>query len=146
MIAAALATASLATASLALAHLAHPAVLANIALDPGGILAWVIAGLLAGWLAGLLVRGRGFGCIGDIAIGLLGAFVGAFLLSFVPITITGISGFVETLVVAFLGALALVALGRLIGGPRRTHHSRPRYPNPRYYNPYQPPRGPYGQP
>ncbi len=108
--------ASLAASSRALAHLA---ILANIALDPGGILAWILAGLLAGWLAGLVVRGRGFGCFGNIALGLVGAFVGAFILSLLPITVSGVSGFVETLIVAFLGALALVALGRLIGGPRR---------------------------
>src|SRR5579864_7313795 len=108
--------ASLAVSSRALAHLGT---LTNIALDPGGILDWILAGLLAGWLAGLLVRGRGFGCLGNIAIGLVGAFVGAFLLSLLPITISGVPGFVETFIVAFLGALALVALGRLIGGPRR---------------------------
>ncbi|HEX6818464.1 MAG TPA: GlsB/YeaQ/YmgE family stress response membrane protein [Ktedonobacterales bacterium] len=109
--------------------------LGNIALDPGSVLAWIIAGFLAGWLAGLVVRGRGFGCLGNILLGLVGAFVGEFLLSLLPITIaSGVSGFVETLIVAFLGALVLVALGRLIGGSRR-----PRYPAP-------PPRGPYTQP
>lgn len=109
--------------------------LSNITLDPGSILAWIIAGFLAGWLAGLVVRGRGFGCLGNIVLGLVGAFVGEFILSLLPITIaTGIPGFVETLLVALLGALILVAIGRLIGGARR-----PRYPAP-------PPRGPYGQP
>lgn len=109
--------------------------LGNITLDPGSILAWVIAGFLAGWLAGLVVRGRGFGCLGNVVLGLVGAFVGEFILSLLPVTIaTGIPGFVETLLVALLGALVLVAIGRLIGGSRG-----PRYPAP---PPYQPPRGP----
>lgn len=129
--------ASLATSSRALVSFA------NIALDPGGILEWIVAGLLAGWLAGLLVRGHGFGCLGDIAVGLLGAFIGAFVLSFLPITITGISGFVETFIVAFVGAFLLVAVGRLLGGSRRPRRQRPLPPR---YNPYYPPRGPYGQP
>src|SRR5579884_2642198 len=129
-------TASLATAFDGHAHLAN---LANIALDPGGIFEWIVAGLLAGWLAGLLVRGRGFGCLGDIAIGLLGAFIGAFVLSFLPITISGISGFVETFIVAFLGAFLLVALGRMIGGSRRPRRQSPPPPPP--YNPYYPPHG-----
>lgn len=90
----------------------------GIALNPGSVLAWLIAGLLAGWLAGLVVHGRGFGCLGNILLGLVGAFVGEFVLSFLPISISGISGFIETLIVAFIGALLLVAIGRLIGGSR----------------------------
>lgn len=109
----------------------------NIALDPGGILAWILAGLLAGWLAGLVVRGRGFGCLGNTLLGLVGAFVGAFILSLLPVSVAGISGFIETLVVAFLGALLVVAIGRFIGGSWRAGRAvrPPRYP---------PPRGPYG--
>lgn len=115
-------------------------ILGNIALDPGGILAWILAGLLAGWLAGLVVRGRGFGCLGNILLGLIGAFVGAFVLSLLPVSVAGFSGFIETLVVAFLGALLVVAIGRFIGGSWRAGHAMraPRYPPPR--DPY----GPYG--
>lgn len=105
----------------------------DVALEPGGILAWVIAGLIAGWLAGLVVRGRGFGCLGDIVLGLIGAFIGAFILGLLPIPLPGALGFFDTLVVAFLGAVLLAAIGRLIGGSRRTsrydRYTRYEWPN-----------------
>ena len=44
---------------------------------PGGIIAWLIVGLIAGWLAGLFMRGRGYGMVWDIILGLIGAFVAA---------------------------------------------------------------------
>jgi uncharacterized membrane protein YeaQ/YmgE (transglycosylase-associated protein family) len=108
----------------------------NIALDPGGILKWILAGLLAGWLAGLVVRGRGFGCLGDILLGLVGAFIGAFILGLLPVPISGVFGFFETLVVAFLGALLLAAIGRMIGGARHsaryTRYTHYEWPNRTY--------------
>lgn len=93
----------------------------EISLIPGGIVAWIIAGLIAGWLAGLLVRGRGFGCLGDIVLGIIGAFVGAFVISFLPLNIGREYHFIGTVIVAFIGALMLAAIGRLIGGPRRSY-------------------------
>jgi uncharacterized membrane protein YeaQ/YmgE (transglycosylase-associated protein family) len=91
----------------------------QLTLDPGSLLAWGVAALLAGWLAGKLVRGHGFGCLGDILLGVVGAIVGLVILSVVPLHIEGTQGFFGTLVVAFLGALVLAAVGRLIGGGRR---------------------------
>jgi uncharacterized membrane protein YeaQ/YmgE (transglycosylase-associated protein family) len=91
----------------------------RLTLDPGGIVLWILASLLAGWLAGKIVRGQGYGCLGDILLGLLGAFVGVFVLSFVPLPISGTLAFWGTVLVAFLGALILAAIGRLIGGRRR---------------------------
>lgn len=92
-----------------------------ITLDPGGVIAWIIAGLLAGWLAGLLVHGRGFGCLGDIILGLLGAFIGEFIVSLLPFNwnLSGQYGFIGTIVIALVGAFILAALGRLIGGGSR---------------------------
>jgi len=46
---------------------------------PNGIIAWLFLGLLAGWLAGKLSRGRGFGCITDIVLGLIGSVVGGWV-------------------------------------------------------------------
>ena len=96
----------------------------GLALNPGGCLGWVAAGLIAGWLAGLATRGHGFGCLGDIVLGLVGAFIGLLLLGVYDsithtIAFSGQFGFVGTTAVAFLGALILAALGRLIGGGRR---------------------------
>ncbi len=91
----------------------------RLTLDPGSIVLWILASLLAGWLAGKLVRGHGYGCLGDILLGLLGAFVGLFVLSFVPLPISGTLAFWGTVLVAFIGALILAAIGRIIGGRRR---------------------------
>ena len=88
-------------------------------LTPGGWIAWVVAGLVAGWLAGVIVRGRGFGCLGDIVLGIVGALIGGFVVSLLPLHLGGNYGFWGTVVIAFLGALILAALGRLIGGSGR---------------------------
>lgn len=88
----------------------------SITLDPGNWLAWVVAGLIAGWLAGLLVRGHGFGCLGNIVLGLVGAFIGGVIVSLIPLDLPAVYHFWGTVVVAFLGALLLTAIGRLIGG------------------------------
>ena len=85
-----------------------------------GCLEWAIAGLIGGWLAGLIVRGRGYGCIGDMLLGIAGAFVASFLLQiFAPDLINDqVFRFTGTAVMAFLGALLLAFLGRLISGAR----------------------------
>lgn len=43
-----------------------------------GILAWIIVGLIAGWLAGAVMKGRGYGILGDMLLGIVGAVVGGF--------------------------------------------------------------------
>jgi uncharacterized membrane protein YeaQ/YmgE (transglycosylase-associated protein family) len=91
----------------------------SLSLQPGSVVGWVLAALLAGWLAGVVVRGRGFGCLGDVVLGLIGAVVGLWILSAVPVPVTGTLGFFGTLIVAFVGALVLAAIARLIGGGRR---------------------------
>lgn len=95
-----------------------------VGLAPGGWLAWVVAGLLAGWLAGLLVRGRGFGCLGDIVLGIVGALVGGFVVSLLPLNLNGVYGFWGTVIIAFFGALILALIGRLIGGSGRKRSRR----------------------
>lgn len=105
-------------------YLLDQTTLNSVTLDPGNVLAWVVAGLIAGWLAGLLVHGRGFGCLGDIVLGVLGAFVGAFTLSVVPLpfALSSQYHFAGTVVIAFFGALILAAIGRLIGGPGKRRY------------------------
>lgn len=88
-------------------------------LDPGGCISWAVASLVAGWLAGTLVRGRGFGCLGDIMLGLVGGFVGVFVLTLLQVNLPGTLHFWGTLGVAFLGALILALIGRLLGGSSR---------------------------
>jgi uncharacterized membrane protein YeaQ/YmgE (transglycosylase-associated protein family) len=90
----------------------------SLSLAPGSIVGWLFAALLAGWLAGVVVRGRGFGCLGDVLLGLIGAVVGLWIVSVLPVPVTGTLGFFGTLVVAFVGALLLAAIGRVLGGSR----------------------------
>jgi uncharacterized membrane protein YeaQ/YmgE (transglycosylase-associated protein family) len=99
-------------------------------LYPGGLIAWILAGLIAGWLAGLLVRGQGYGCLGDIALGLVGAFIGGIIVALLPIPLPTTQHFIGTTIIAFIGAFILAGLGRLIGGGSRSRG--PRYPRSRY--------------
>jgi len=86
-------------------------------LSPGGIIAWLLVGLIAGWAAGKVSRGRGFGLIGDLVVGLIGALIGGIVAG---IFIHGSVGFIGSIIVAFLGALLLLALVRLLSGRRNT--------------------------
>ncbi len=82
-----------------------------------GILTWIIVGLIAGWLAGLVVKGSGYGALGDILLGIIGAVVGGFLAAAIFGVANPISGFnMTTLVVAFIGAVVLVAIVRALPG------------------------------
>jgi uncharacterized membrane protein YeaQ/YmgE (transglycosylase-associated protein family) len=84
-----------------------------------GILAWIIVGLIAGWLAGELMRGSGFGLLGNIIVGIIGALLGGFLataLFNIPDPISGLD--ITTIIVAFLGSVVLLALLRLLRGAR----------------------------
>ncbi|MBI3967728.1 MAG: GlsB/YeaQ/YmgE family stress response membrane protein [Chloroflexi bacterium] len=81
---------------------------------PGGILAWLVVGLIAGFLAGQVMKGGGYGIIGDIVVGIIGALVGGFLVSFF---VAGSVGFVGSIIVAFIGAVVFIAIVRAIPGP-----------------------------
>ena len=70
-----------------------------------GILAWIVVGLIAGWLASQVMRGGGYGLIGDIIVGIVGALIGGFLaanLLNMPNAVNGIN--VTSILVAFVGA------------------------------------------
>jgi uncharacterized membrane protein YeaQ/YmgE (transglycosylase-associated protein family) len=72
---------------------------------------FLIIGVVAGWLAGKVMRGRGFGLIGDLVVGILGALVGGFLFTFLGITAYGLIG---SLVTATVGAMILLWIVRLL--------------------------------
>ena len=77
-----------------------------------GILSWIVLGLVAGWLAGQFMKGGGYGLIGDIVLGIVGAIVGGFLTGLV-LGRDMISGFnIESVIVAFIGAIILIAISR----------------------------------
>ncbi len=87
-----------------------------MALDPGGISAWLVVGLIAGWLAGQFMRGGGYGMIGDIVVGIVGALIGGFLFG---LLLPGSSvGLIGSIVVAFIGAVILIAILRAVAGSR----------------------------
>src|SRR5215470_2941055 len=90
--------------------------LASVVLEPGGWFAWLVVGLLAGAIAGVLVRGRGYGCLVDIVVGIVGSFIGGIVVGFfVPGTAFG---FIGSLIVAILGAVLLLTFIRLLS-PKR---------------------------
>jgi len=85
-------------------------------LDPGGLVAWLIVGLIAGFLASRVMRGGGFGVIGDIVVGVIGAFIGGWVSGLIGMV--GSYGLVGSIVIAFLGACLLLGLFRLIARGR----------------------------
>ena len=87
------------------------------ALQPGGLLAWLIVGLVAGFLAGKVMSGAGYGVVGDIVVGIIGAFIGGFLANLLfPSANFGLIG---SIIVAFIGACVLVAILHAVTGTRR---------------------------
>ena len=85
----------------------------GIAISSSSLLGWVIIGLVAGWIAGEVSRGAGFGCLGNLAIGLVGSILGGWLFSKLGI---GGGGFVYSLAAATVGAVVLVLIARLFTG------------------------------
>ena len=80
------------------------------------ILLWAVIGLIAGWLASAVVGG-GFGIIGDIVVGVVGAFLGGFLFRSLGVG-TPFNGMAGTIFVAFIGAIVLLLLLRLLNRAR----------------------------
>jgi uncharacterized membrane protein YeaQ/YmgE (transglycosylase-associated protein family) len=88
---------------------------AEIDLVPGGIIAWVAVGLATGTLAGFLTKAGGYGVIGDLAMGLLGAVVGG---SLFWLFVSGATGFWGSILVAFLAAFAFIVASRVVASGR----------------------------
>lgn len=86
------------------------------ALNPGGLLAWLIVGLIAGFLASVVMRGGGYGIIGDIIVGIVGAFIGGLLTNLLAPDAN--FGFWGSIVIAFIGACILIAILRAVGRSR----------------------------
>ena len=78
------------------------------------LLVILFVGIVAGWLAGRVMEGGGFGLIGDLIVGLVGAFIGNWLLPQLGIHL-GV-GLVAAIINAFIGAVVLLLVLRLIGG------------------------------
>ena len=77
-----------------------------------GFLAWIVVGLIAGWLAGLVMRGGGYGVLVDIVLGIVGGLLGGWIFGQLGIWPAG--GLIGSIIVAFVGAVILVAITRLL--------------------------------
>jgi uncharacterized membrane protein YeaQ/YmgE (transglycosylase-associated protein family) len=85
-----------------------------------GLLSWIVVGLIAGWLAGLILRGSGFGLIGNIIVGVVGGMLGGWIASSLLHIGPGMSGInLGSILIAFLGAIVLILIMRLLGFGRR---------------------------
>jgi uncharacterized membrane protein YeaQ/YmgE (transglycosylase-associated protein family) len=89
----------------------------HLVTNPGSWVAWILVGLIAGTVAARVVTGRGFGCIADIFVGIVGAIIGGWLLGAL-FDINGTVGFIGSIVVAFLGAALLLSLLKLLSSGR----------------------------
>lgn len=76
------------------------------------IIIWLIVGAIAGWLAGMVVKGGGFGLIGDIVVGIVGGLIAGWLLPRLGIYIG--SGFIAAVIDSFIGAVILLLILRLV--------------------------------
>ena len=79
-----------------------------------GLLWWILVGLVAGWLAGKIARGKGFGCIGDVVLGLIGSVIGGWI--FTRLGIVHGETFLISLAAATVGAVLLVSIAHLFFG------------------------------
>jgi len=75
------------------------------------LLIWLIVGAVAGWLAGQIVKGHGFGLVGNIVVGIIGAFLAGWLLPGLGLGLSGIAG---SIIYAAIGAIILLVLIGLI--------------------------------
>jgi uncharacterized membrane protein YeaQ/YmgE (transglycosylase-associated protein family) len=76
------------------------------------IIVWLIVGAIAGWLAGMVVKGGGFGLIGDIIVGIVGAVIAGWLLPQLGFALG--AGIVGSIIDAFIGAVILLIILRLV--------------------------------
>ena len=76
------------------------------------IIIWLVVGAIAGWLAGMVVKGGGFGLVGDIIVGIIGALIAGWLLPRLGIVIG--TGFIPAIIDAFIGAVILLIILRLV--------------------------------
>ena len=83
-----------------------------MALAPESLIAWLVIGAIAGWLAGQIVRGYGFGLIGNIVVGIIGAALGGLILPQLGLFPTGTAGNIITAVIGAIILLFLISLVR----------------------------------
>jgi uncharacterized membrane protein YeaQ/YmgE (transglycosylase-associated protein family) len=95
-------------------------------LDLDTVLIWALVGLVAGFLASHIALGHGLGLLGDIVVGIIGDFIGGFLLLGVLHISIGVAGhpLITQMLMAFIGAAILLLIVRMFGGGRRSPFRR----------------------
>ena len=83
-------------------------------MDSHSLIAWLVIGAVAGWLAGIVVKGGGFGLIGDIVVGIVGAFIGGWGAGALHIHIG--TGWISSIITAAIGAVLLLFILRAVRG------------------------------
>jgi uncharacterized membrane protein YeaQ/YmgE (transglycosylase-associated protein family) len=86
------------------------------AFEPRGLISWIIIGLIAGFLAGKVMKGTGYGIVGDIIVGLVGALVGGFLANLLIPDVN--AGFIGSIIISLIGACLFVWLIHMFTGSR----------------------------
>jgi uncharacterized membrane protein YeaQ/YmgE (transglycosylase-associated protein family) len=81
-------------------------------MDPQTLIIWLVIGAIAGWLAGQIMKGGGFGLVGDIVVGIIGSVVAGWLLPRVGLYLGG--GFIAEIINAVIGAVILLFVVRLV--------------------------------
>lgn len=76
-----------------------------------GLIWWIVVGLIAGWAAGKIMKGKGFGVLADILLGIVGGIVGGWIVGILGF---GGGGLIWSILVATLGAVILIWLARVI--------------------------------
>ena len=84
----------------------------SFSIDTHSLIIWLVVGAVAGWLAGTLVKGGGFGLIGDIVVGIIGAFIGGWLAGVLHVHVG--TGIIAEIIVATVGAAVLILILRLV--------------------------------
>jgi uncharacterized membrane protein YeaQ/YmgE (transglycosylase-associated protein family) len=77
-----------------------------------GIIAWIVIGAVAGWLAGKIMKGGGYGFVGDIVVGIIGAIIGGWLTGVLGISFG--NGMIASIIDATIGAIILVFILRMV--------------------------------
>jgi uncharacterized membrane protein YeaQ/YmgE (transglycosylase-associated protein family) len=88
---------------------------AHIALGIGGLIIAVIIWAIIGWLAGVVMKGGGYGLLGDILLGIVGGLVGGIIFNLLNIDLGGIIG---NIIVGVVGSIIVIAIGRMLSGRR----------------------------
>jgi uncharacterized membrane protein YeaQ/YmgE (transglycosylase-associated protein family) len=81
-------------------------------MDATTIIVWLVVGAIAGWLAGQVVKGSGFGLVGDIVVGIVGAIIAGWLFPYLGISLGG--GIIGAIIAALIGAVILLVIIRLV--------------------------------